>query len=130
MRRILAGATLVLVAATMTACGGENDAESEDNVAAFCDANKLADEAEDLESLQEAVDEIDDTLLDDMSDDEKDGFGLVRDYAKDAEDEEDFAKLVQDVEEDDQKLVDAYSSYLEKTCPEESGEDSGSDSEE
>lgn len=126
MRRILAGVTLVLVTATMAACGGEQDAESEDDVAAFCDANKSADGAEDLESLQSAVDEIDDALLDDMSDDEKDGFALVRDFAKDADDEEDFSKKIQEVDEDDQKLVEAYSSYLDKTCKDDSEDESGS----
>ncbi|MDN5895180.1 MAG: hypothetical protein L0H93_14300 [Nocardioides sp.] len=125
MRRVLAGASLALLAVTtLSGCGGddEKDAKDKASVSDFCEANTEAGEAKDLDALKDAVDKIDDNLLDDMSEDEKDGFGVLKKAVDDADKEEDLAAFEKDMSDDDKKKVEAYNKYGAEACADESSD--------
>lgn len=113
MKHALLAASLVLVAGTAVGCSGAPTDASKDD---FCkqalkvgevqsadDANDWAKDAEDIGTPEG------------MSDDARDGFEVIVDAAKDAE-EEDGKIKEPDVSKDDEKKVEKYSEYVGKEC--------------
>ena len=146
MKLGLLAASLVLVAGGAVGCGDDSGSGSADDGGGsegtstedFCGAFQtfaegvagLTGEEENLgEILKEEAQEIADVgTPDDIPDDAKDGLQLTLDAIEDLPDDasaEDMAGLEEEFSEEDQEKSDAFSDYLEKTCPE-LGEGSGS----
>jgi hypothetical protein len=119
MRRLLAAAGLVLVAGTLTACGGAPDDASK---ADFCKAVEAApsDDKPSQDDVDEWVDELNDTgTPDDIDDDERNGFEVLVEALEDTDvDEIDDNSRFEDIVEDsdDRKDVEAFFEYYAKTC--------------
>ena len=119
MRRLLAAAGLVLVAGTMTACGGAPDDASK---ADFCKAVEAApcDEKPSQDDVDEWVDELNDTgTPDDIGEDERNGFEVFVEALDDADvddldDETSFEDVVED--SDDREDVEKFFAYYAETC--------------
>lgn len=135
MRLALIGASLALVGGLAAGCGGDdssndsakgNDAGDEKNVTAFCDANREAGTATDLKALQGAVGEIEDNLLDDISDDARAGFDVLKETVEKAESEKDLATFQKDLSKKDMEQIQAYNEYGEKLCSESTSSESPS----
>lgn len=136
-------ASLVLVAGGAVACGGDDgdggggDAASKDDFCAafqgfYDDLTSVTGEEEDLgKVLKDAAQQIKDAgTPEDIPDDAKEGLDLVLDQIDDLPDDataEDIANLETDLSDDDQAKSDAFTEYLDKTCPD-IGESGGSDS--
>jgi hypothetical protein len=144
MKLGLLAASLVLVAGGAVSCGDDGDGGSaaDDSVSKddFCGAfQAFYDDLQDVtgqeenlgEILKKAAKRIEDAgTPDDISDDAKDGLKVTLDAIDSLPDDasaEDMAGLDADFSDADQKKVDAFSDYLEKTCPDigGSGPDSG-----
>jgi hypothetical protein len=159
MKLGLLAATLVLVAGGAVGCGdddasggkagdsggsggGDDAVSTEDFCAAF---QSFSDDLVDLtgqeqnlgEILKKAAQRIEDVgTPEDISDDAEEGLQLTLDAILALPDDasvEDMGGLEDDFSEADKKKTDAFSDYLEKTCPElgdsgDSGTDSGTDS--
>jgi hypothetical protein len=152
MKLGLLAASLVLVAGGAVGCGDDSDsgggakkdegASTEDFCAAF---QAFADDLQDVtgeegnlgEILKKAAKRIEDVgTPDGIPDDAKEGLQLTLDAIADLDDDasaEDMSGLEDDFSDADKKKTDAFSTYLEETCPDlgDSGEpetDSGSDS--
>ena len=122
MKQALWVASLLLVAGTATACGGDDapsDASKEDfcatatDIAWFGPRSRRKDFAEKLEDVG---------TPDDMSDDERKGFDLFIETANKLDDdatEEDVAQLGEDLSDDDEKNLQAFTTYLTETCAKE-----------
>lgn len=138
MKIALAVASLVLVAGGAAACGSDDDSgdggdagsdkgtSKEDFCAAFQsfydDLQSVTGEEEDLgKILKDAADKIEDAgTPDDIPDDAEDGLEITLDAIDELPDDasaEDIAGLESDLSEADQKKVDAFSDYLDETCP-------------
>ena len=157
MKLGLLAATLVLVAGGAVGCGGDDDSGSgsakdgggdkeSTSTEDFCGAfqgfaddlvNLTGDEPNLGEILKKAAQRIEDVgTPDDIPDDAKDGLQLTLDAIAELPDDasaQDMAGLEDDFSADDKKKTDAFSDYLEKTCPElgddgTGGTDSGTDS--
>ncbi len=150
MKFALLTACLVLVAGGAVGCGddGGGSAKKDEGGASaedFCGAfQAFADDLSDVtgqeenlgEILKEAAQRIEDVgTPDDIPDDAKAGLQLTLDEILALPDDasiEDMAGLEDEFSDEDKKKTDAFSTYLEKTCPElDSGgseSDSGSDS--
>jgi hypothetical protein len=147
MKLGLLAAGLVLVAGGAVGCGddgdggggGGSDAASK---ADFCqsfqdfydDLTSITGEEENLgKILKDAAQNIEDTgTPEDISDDAKEGLQLVLDQINELPDDataEDIGGLESDLSEDEQAKSDAFTEYLEKTCPDIGGGDSGSEPE-
>ena len=90
MRRVLVGATMLLVAGMTAACGAPDDASKKD----FCDAieglNKAGD---DFDKNKDAFEELGDTgTPDGISDDGREGFEILIDLADEADSNKDAEK--------------------------------------
>jgi hypothetical protein len=126
MRRVLAGAGLVLVAGMTTACGGSPDDASKDD---FCKAIHDVPIADDGKVKQDDwddwLDKINDTgTPEDISNDERDGFETSIDVLGDLdveEDSEDISKAIEeaedDLDDDEKKNVEKFDDYVNETCP-------------
>jgi hypothetical protein len=158
MKLGLLAATLVLVAGGAVGCGnddgsggkaadgggggGDDSASTEDFCAAF---QAFSDDLEDVDAstenlgeiLKKAAERIEDVgTPEDIPDDAKEGLELTLDAILDLPDDasvEDMGGLESEFSEADKKKTDAFTDYLEKTCPElgdsgDSDTDSGSDS--
>jgi len=156
MKLGLLAASLVLVAGAAVGCGdddgggsgakaggGKDDAASTED---FCGAFKaFADDLQDVtgqepnlgEILKKAAQRIEDVgTPDDIPDDAKEGLQLTLDAILALPDDasiEDMGGLEDEFSDADKEKTDAFTAYLEKTCPElgDSGDgetDSGSDS--
>ena len=119
MRRLLSAAGLVLIAGTMTACGGPPDDASK---ADFCKAVESApsDEKPSQDEVDDWVDELKDTgTPEGISDDARNGFEVFVDALDDADvddlgDDADFEDVVGD--SDDRKDVEKFFAYYGETC--------------
>ena len=122
MKKALWAASLLLVAGTATACGGDDapsDASKEDFCATAIDMNGL-ETPKDVKDYAEKLEDV--GTPEDMSDGERKGFDLFIETANKLDDdttEEDASKLVEDLSEDEQKDFEAFTTYLTKTCAEE-----------
>jgi hypothetical protein len=154
MKLGLLAATLVLVAGGAVGCGsddgsggkagggGDEGASTDDFCAAF---QAFSDDLDDVdgtepnlgEILKKAAQRIEDVgTPDDIPGDAKEGLKLTLDAILDLPDDasiEDMGGLEDKFSEADQKKTDAFSDYLEKTCPDLDGPgdaetDSGGDS--
>jgi hypothetical protein len=134
MKIALAAASLVLVAGGAVGCGNDDggDAGSDEGVSKddFCGAfQAFYDDFQDVtgeednlgEILKKAAKQIEDAgTPDDIPDDAKEGLQLTLDAIDDLPDDasaEDMAGLEGDLTDEQKKKVDAFSDYLEKTCP-------------
>jgi hypothetical protein len=132
----LTAASLILVAGTAMGCGsddggdgGGSDAKtaSKDDFCAvfqefYDDLQGMTGEEEDLgKIIKDAGEEIRDVgTPKGMPDDAKDGLNLTLDAIEELPDDasaEDMAGLEDDFSEADKKKTDAFSDYLEETCP-------------
>ena len=138
MKLGLAAASLILVAGGAVGCGATTAAVT---VAATADKGAVegrllrrvpgllrrpparsTGEEEDLgEILKKAAKKIEDVgTPEDIPDDAKDGLEVTLDAIEDLPDDasaEDMAGLESELSEDDKKKIDAFSDYLDKTCP-------------
>jgi hypothetical protein len=152
MKLGMLAASLVLVAGGAVACGDDGGgggsakkdegASTEDFCAAFQafsdDLAEMTGEEENLgEILKEAAQRIEDVgTPDDIPDDAKAGLQLTLDSIADLDDDasaEDLSTLEDEFSEADKAKTDAFSDYLDETCPDlddsgDSESDSGSDS--
>jgi hypothetical protein len=147
MKLGLLAACLVLVAGGAVACGDDDGGDSSKkdegaSTADFCGAfQAFSDDLDDVtgqesnlgEILKKAAKRIEDVgTPDDIPDDAKEGLQLTLDAIMDLPDDasvEDMGGLEEKFSEDDKKKTDAFSDYLEKTCPDLGGPgDSESDS--
>ena len=120
MRGALLGAGVVLMAGVLTGCGGDasDDAPEEASKKDFCGAfQKLGESGDDFDKSKEAFKDLEDTgTPDDMPDDARAGFELIIDIADEADSSEDAEKRVEDLSKDEQKEVEAFSTYTVKKC--------------
>jgi hypothetical protein len=114
MRRLLLGAAALVVAGATTACGAPTDASKAD----FCDAvEKVSKNADDYDEARDAALDLGDVgTPEGISDDAREGFEISIDAFDEAEDEKDLDKAQDDLSSDDKKKVEAFSSYIDKTC--------------
>jgi len=114
MRRVLVGATLLLVAGMTAACGSPEDASKGD----FCDAvDNVVSSANDYDKAKDAASELSDVgTPDGISDDAREGFELSIDAFDEAENEKDLEKAQEDLSSDEKKKVQAFGEYVDKTC--------------
>ena len=120
MRGALLGAGVVLMVGVLTGCGGDapDDAPEEASKKDFCGAfQKLGESGDDFDKSKEAFKDLEDTgTPDDMPDDARAGFELIIDIADEADSSEDAEKKVEDLSKDEQKEVEAFSTYTVKKC--------------
>lgn len=122
MRRLLAAACLVLVAGTMSACGGAGGAPEDASKKDFCKAIEGAptDDKPSQDDVDEWAEELKDTgTPDDISDDARNGFEVLVEALEDADvDELDDNSSFEDVvkDKDDRKDVTKFFEYYGKTC--------------
>jgi hypothetical protein len=135
MKLGLAAAALILVAGGAVGCGDDDGGGggSDDKAASvddFCAAfqsfyDDLTSVSEDEQNLgkilKDAADKIEDVgTPKDIPDDAEEGLELTLDAIDELPDDasaEDIATLQDDFSEDDKKKTDAFTDYLEKTCP-------------
>jgi hypothetical protein len=119
MRRLLSAAGLVLVAGTLTACGGPPDDASKSD---FCKSIAAApsEDKPSQDDVDEWVDELKDTgTPKDIDDDERNGYEVLVDALDDADvddlgDDSGFEDLVDDG--DDRKDVEKFLDYYAEAC--------------
>ncbi len=114
MRRVLVGATLLLVTGMTAACGAPEDASKGD----FCDAvDEVVSSASDYDKAKDAAAELGDVgTPDGISDDAREGFELSIDAFDESDDEKDLEKAQEDLSSDEKKKVQAFGAYVDKTC--------------
>jgi hypothetical protein len=114
MRRVLLGATLLMVAGMTVACGAPDDASKND----FCDAiQSLSKSGDDFDKNKDAFQELGDTgTPEGISDDGREGFEILIDLADEAESSKDAQKAADDLSSNDQKKVEAFGKYVGETC--------------
>lgn len=147
MKLGMLAASLVLVAGAAAGCGGDSDSGSDNadgggdsgaSVEDFCGA--FQDFYDDLTSvtgtednlgeiLKDAASQIEDAgTPDDIPDDAKEGLQIVLDQIDALPDDasaEDISGLNGSLSEDEQTKSDAFTEYLNKTCPDIGGGDEG-----
>ena len=123
MRRLLAGGSLILAAAFLTACGSDaSDSPDDASTEEFCDAMEEAPTSEEPseDDLDEWAEELNDTgTPDDIGDDERDGFEKFVETLEDVDpDDFDSDAGLEDVieDEDDREKVTAFFAYYGQTC--------------
>lgn len=129
MRRLLAGASLVLVAGMTAACGGPPDDASKGE---FCKTIEEVPIGEDGKVSQDDWDEWLDDLEEtgtpeDISDDERKGFetsvDLLRDV--DVDEDSDISKQLEeaedDLDDDEKDNTEKFDEYVSDTCQDTSG---------
>jgi len=114
MRRVLVGATMVLVAGLTAGCGSPDDASKDD----FCDAIEgLTKAGSDFGKSRDAFADLGDTgTPEGISADAREGFEILVDLADEADSNEDAEKSAKDLSSDEKKKVDAFGKYAGKTC--------------
>lgn len=134
MKLGLVAASLILVAGGAVGCGDDGgDGASSDKTASkddFCAAfqsfyddltNVAPDEKNLGKVLKAAADKIEKVgTPEDIPDDAKDGLGITLDAINDLPDDasaEDIQQIEAGFSDDEQKKTDAFSDYLDKTCP-------------
>ena len=135
MKLGLAAATLILVAGGAVGCGGDDggDGGSDEKTASkadFCgafqdfydDLQGITGEEDNLgEILKKAAKRIEDVgTPEGISDDAKEGLQLTLDAIDDLPDDataEDMGTIEDDFSAEEKKKTDAFTDYLEKTCP-------------
>jgi hypothetical protein len=119
MKHGLLAASLVLVAGTAVGCGGApTDASTED----FCEQVTKAGSMESADDAKDWGKEMEDIgTPEGISDDARDGFEIVVDAAKDAE-EEDGKVKDPDISDSDEKKVDKFGEYVATECAPEAPE--------
>ncbi len=135
-RCAVAGTTAVLLAFSLTACGGDDasDAPDDASVKEFCEAfnedDGLDEDASAEEQLDAAKEQADKVIEvgtpEDMSDDEREGFEIFVDAVKDLEesDVEDFENADSDeafqdalgIDGDEFEKVNAFFTYAGEAC--------------
>ena len=147
MRLGLLAAGVVLVVGGAVGCGGdggdggggEDDAPSakdfcgalEDFQDDFADADPTKDLKAYIQTLQDAAERLEDVgAPEDMPADARDGFDLTVQKIKDLSEDSSLDDLagIGDVSDEEQKKLDALDEYISTTCPDLSGEPSGSES--
>lgn len=120
MRRLLAGAGLVLVAAMTTSCGSAPDDASEKD---FCKAMSSVPAADkpSQDDIDDWAEELEETgTPESISDDERDGFeifvDLLGDIDADDSDEEIDEQIEDATDKDDEKKVEKFFAYAGETC--------------
>jgi len=124
-RYVGAGSAAVLLAFSLTACGGApTDASTKD----FCEAvQDFPEQSEDagkvVDSYKEYAEKLDEVgTPEGISDDARDGFEVFVEELTDLDEDkvkeflEDPSKDIAEVSEDDQKKVDDFTSYADKEC--------------
>lgn len=123
MRRVLAGASLVLAAAFLSSCGDDaEDAPDNASQEDFCEA--MQDIPTDSEPNEDDINDWLDGMRDtgtpeEMSDDEREGFEIFIDAAEDADPEDfDSSSGLDDFidDEDDLAKVTAFLTYAGTAC--------------
>jgi len=134
MKLGLAAAGLLLVAGGAVGCGDDGGGGGDDDKSAskddFCGAfQSFYDDLQEVdgtednlgEILKKAAKKIEDVgTPEDIPEDAEDGLELTLDAIKDLPDDasaEDMAGIQEDFSEKDQEKADAFTAYLEKTCP-------------
>ena len=131
MKLGLAAAGLILIAGGAVSCGddgggGGKTASKDDFCGAFQDfyddLTAVGEDDKDLgKVLKDAAEKIEDVgTPKGIPDDAKEGLELTLDAIKDLPDDasaEDISKLDSEFSEEEKKKTDAFSDYLEKTCP-------------
>lgn len=117
MRRLLAGAGLMLAAAFLTACGGPPEDASEED---FCDSFKelfAFDEKPSQDDWDEAVEKIKDTgTPEDIPDEAREGYEDIVEAMEDIDvDDEDANKEAQEQFEDSDQAKE-FGEYYTETC--------------
>ncbi|WP_109505282.1 hypothetical protein [Nocardioides speluncae] len=126
MRHVLTGAAMLLVVGTTAACGGDapDDASKGDFCEAFSSVTKL-DDGKDLNALGDELEEV--GTPDDISDEERDGFEVFVEAAQDVDEDakpDDFEGEA-DFSKDEDKDVEAFTTYASKKCADELDEAAG-----
>ncbi|WP_109505281.1 hypothetical protein [Nocardioides speluncae] len=118
MKHALLAASLLLVAGTAVGCGGApTDASKED----FCKQYTKIGEAQSADDANDWGKEMEDVgTPEGISDDARDGFEIIVDAAKDAE-EKDGEIKEPDIDKDDEKKVAAFSKYVGEECAPDAG---------
>lgn len=113
MKHALLAASLVLVAGTAVGCGGApTDASTKD----FCEQVNKAQKAESADDYKDWGKDMEDVgTPEGISDDARDGFEVIVDAAKDAEEEDGKLKEPDSSDEDDKK-VEAFGKYVAEEC--------------
>lgn len=131
MKRTSLGGGLLLVGAFLTACGGGGGAPADASEEEFCTAyNKLYDNLGDIASGDdkaaiEGMKEWGDGMAEvgtpeDIPDDARNGFELLLEALDDVDPDasaEDLQQIEDDFSDDEQKDMDAFSTYAGETCP-------------
>ena len=114
MRRVLVGATMLLVAGMTAACGSPDDASKGD----FCDSIQGLNKASaDFDENKDAFEKLADTgTPEGISDDAREGFEILVDLADEADSNEDAEKSAKDLSSDEKKKIEAFGEYVGKTC--------------
>lgn len=120
MRHVLTGAAMLLVVGTTAACGSgaPDDASTEDFCEAFSGITKV-ENGKDLNDLGDELEEV--GTPDDISDEEREGFEVFVDAAKDVDEDakpDDFDDQT-DVSKDDEKKGDKFIEYASEKCADE-----------
>jgi hypothetical protein len=131
MKLALTAASLVLVAGGAVACGGDDGggdktASKDDFCGAFeqfyKDLTGVGEDDKDLvKVLKDAAKRIEDTgTPKDIPDDAKEGLEITLDAIDDLPDDataDDVSELDSKLSDEDKKKTEAFSDYLDKTCP-------------
>lgn len=113
MKHALLAASLLLVAGTAVGCGGApTDASKED----FCEQVQKTPGGESADDAKDWGKDMEDVgTPENISDDARDGFEIIVDAAKDAE-EEDGKMKDPDLSKDDEEKVGKFGEYVSKEC--------------
>lgn len=130
--RLALSSLAVLAAASLSACGGSNapaDASEKEFCEAtlsvyenfdFSDPKAEPDEAEIAESLRAWGEELEEVgTPESMSEDAREGFEVTLDQLADLEAEDisqDGSDFYEDLSDDEEKQVEAYTTYIGETC--------------
>lgn len=120
MRYALAATALTLVVATASACGGgaPEDASKGD----FCKQAAKIRGVKTADDLKEwAKDSEDVGTPKDIKDDEREGFEILIDFAKDVEEDKDGNPKEPDTSDDEDKKLKAFNAYVADKCKDEFG---------
>ena len=125
MRRVIAGASLVLAAAFLTSCSDDgSDAPDDASAEDFCEdliAVSTAAGSGDQGEFEDAIDELKDTgTPDDIDGDAREGFEILIDAAGDAdiEDQESLDEIESDLSDDERDKVDEFGEKAGELCAE------------
>ncbi|MDZ5619555.1 hypothetical protein [Nocardioides bizhenqiangii] len=110
-----AAGAAVLLAFSLTACGGAPDDASEED---FCEvANSIPADA-DVDAIHDWADDAEETgTPEDIPEDAREGFELLVDIAKDVdEDDLENEDFLDDLSSEEEEQFTAYGTYVAETC--------------